>query len=57
MGEWLALTGDTIGAGDAIAVGLADGCLPVEQLTPCGTRWVRRRLPMVRRCSLLLLLN
>ena len=30
-GEWLALTGDTIGAGDAIAVGLADGCLPSDQ--------------------------
>ena len=28
-GEWLALTGDTIGAGDAVASGLADGCLPV----------------------------
>jgi enoyl-CoA hydratase/carnithine racemase len=34
VGEWLALTGDTIGAGDAIAFGLADGCLPVEQLAP-----------------------
>ena len=31
VGEWLALTGDTIGAGDAVAFGLADGCLPVEQ--------------------------
>ena len=31
VGEWLALTGDTIGAGDAIAFGLADGCLPAEQ--------------------------
>lgn len=30
VGEWLALTGDTIGAGDAIAFGLADGCLPVD---------------------------
>ena len=30
-GEWLALTGDTIGAGDAIAVGLADGYLPSDQ--------------------------
>ncbi len=29
-GEWLALTGDTIGAGDAIAFGLADGCLPLD---------------------------
>lgn len=27
-GEWLALTGTTIGAGDAIALGLADHCLP-----------------------------
>jgi len=26
------LTGDTIGAGDAIAFDLADGCLPVDQL-------------------------
>ncbi|AOG23359.1 enoyl-CoA hydratase/isomerase family protein [Acidovorax sp. RAC01] len=33
-GEWLALTGDTIGAGDAIAVGLADGCLPSDQQVP-----------------------
>lgn len=31
VGEWLALTGDTIGAGDAIAFGLADGCLPSDQ--------------------------
>ena len=30
-GEWLALTGDTIGAGDAIALGLADGLLPADQ--------------------------
>ncbi len=30
VGEWLALTGDTIGAGDAIAFGLADGCLPLD---------------------------
>ena len=28
VGEWLALTGDTIGAGDAVASGLADGCVP-----------------------------
>jgi enoyl-CoA hydratase/carnithine racemase len=33
-GEWLALTGDTIGAGDAIALGLADGCLPSDQQAP-----------------------
>ncbi|MBO1996805.1 enoyl-CoA hydratase/isomerase family protein [Staphylococcus epidermidis] len=32
VGEWLALTGDTIGAGDAVAFNLADGCLPSEQL-------------------------
>ncbi len=32
-GEWLALTGSTIGAGDAIALGLADHCLAVDQLT------------------------
>lgn len=31
VGEWLALTGDTIGAGDAIANQLADGCLPADR--------------------------
>lgn len=31
VGEWLALTGDTIGAGDAIENRLADGCLPADQ--------------------------
>ncbi len=31
-GEWLALTGETIGAGDAIALGLADVCVPAAQL-------------------------
>jgi len=31
VGEWLALTGDTIGAGDAIESRLADGCLPSDQ--------------------------
>ena len=31
VGEWLALTGDTIGAGDAVALGLADGCMAVDQ--------------------------
>ncbi|MBS0389631.1 MAG: enoyl-CoA hydratase/isomerase family protein [Proteobacteria bacterium] len=31
VGEWLALTGDTIGAADAIAFKLADGFLPAEQ--------------------------
>lgn len=31
-GEWLALTGDTIGAGDAIALNLADGFVPAAQL-------------------------
>jgi enoyl-CoA hydratase/carnithine racemase len=34
VGEWLALTGDTIGAGDAVEFGLADGCLPVDQQLP-----------------------
>ena len=34
VGEWLALTGDTIGAGDAIAFGLADGCLPLDAQAP-----------------------
>jgi enoyl-CoA hydratase/carnithine racemase len=32
VGEWLALTGDTIGAGDALDSQLADGCLPSDQL-------------------------
>ncbi|MEF9949316.1 MAG: enoyl-CoA hydratase/isomerase family protein, partial [Comamonas sp.] len=31
VGEWLGLTGDTIGAGDAVAFGLADGCIPDDQ--------------------------
>lgn len=31
-GEWLALTGDTIGAGDALAWGLADTCFDATQL-------------------------
>lgn len=31
VGEWLALTGDAIGAGDALAFGLADGCVPSER--------------------------
>lgn len=31
VGEWLALTGATIGAAEAIAFGLADGCLPSDQ--------------------------
>lgn len=33
VGEWLALTGDTIGAGNAIAYQLADGCLPSDRQT------------------------
>ncbi len=33
-GEWLALTGDAIGAGDAVALGLADGCMAIEQQMP-----------------------
>ena len=32
VGEWLALTGETIGAGDALAFGLADVCVPVPEL-------------------------
>ncbi|KKW68803.1 3-hydroxyisobutyryl-CoA hydrolase [Lampropedia cohaerens] len=32
VGEYLGLTGATIGAGDAVAVGLADGYLPAERL-------------------------
>lgn len=31
-GEWLALTGETITAGDAVALGLADAVLPSEKL-------------------------
>lgn len=31
-GEWLALTGTTLGAAEAIALGLADHCLDVHQL-------------------------
>ncbi|MDZ7867109.1 enoyl-CoA hydratase/isomerase family protein [Acidovorax sp.] len=33
-GEWLALTGDTIGANTAVACNLADGCIPVDQQAP-----------------------
>ncbi len=36
VGEWLALTGDTIGAADAIAFQLADGFLPCGEL---GAVW------------------
>jgi len=32
VGEWLALTGQTIEAGDALAFGLADGCLDAARL-------------------------
>ena len=32
VGEWLALTGQTIGAGDATAFGLADGCIDPARL-------------------------
>ena len=32
VGEWLALTGETIGAGDAVAFGLAEGCLAASAL-------------------------
>lgn len=32
VGEWLALTGQTIEAGDAVAFGLADGCLDSARL-------------------------
>ncbi|MDF1486597.1 enoyl-CoA hydratase/isomerase family protein [Ramlibacter sp. H39-3-26] len=32
VGEWLALTGETIGAGDAIAFGLADAYAPSQDL-------------------------
>ncbi|WP_159915785.1 enoyl-CoA hydratase/isomerase family protein [Pantoea sp. 18069] len=32
-GEWLGLTGETIAAGDAIALGLADGLVPSDQLS------------------------
>ncbi len=33
-GEWLALTGDAIGAGAAVALGLADGCMAIDQQAP-----------------------
>ncbi len=33
-GEWLALTGDVIGAGEALAFGLADACFDPNQLAP-----------------------
>ncbi len=33
-GEWLALTGDIIGAGEALAFGLADACLDLARLAP-----------------------
>lgn len=32
IGEWLALTGEMIGAGEALAFGLADACLDVDRL-------------------------
>ncbi|MEI8028362.1 MAG: enoyl-CoA hydratase/isomerase family protein [Comamonadaceae bacterium] len=32
VGEWLALTGEALGAGEALALGLADTCLDVTQL-------------------------
>ena len=32
FGEWLALTGEVIGAGQAVALGLADGIIDVDQL-------------------------
>lgn len=34
IGEWLALTGEMMGAGEALAFGLADACLDVAQLAP-----------------------
>ncbi len=34
MGEWLALTGDTIGAGDAVALGLADAHVASSAMPP-----------------------
>lgn len=34
VGEWLALTGESISAKDAIAFGLADGCLALDQQVP-----------------------
>lgn len=37
VGEWLALTGQTIGAGDAIAFGLADGYLDAARLSVVWT--------------------
>lgn len=37
VGEWLALTGQTIEAGDAIAFGLADGCIDTARLNVVWT--------------------
>ncbi|MDO8450031.1 MAG: enoyl-CoA hydratase/isomerase family protein [Rhodoferax sp.] len=34
IGEWLALTGEMMGVGEALAFGLADACLDVSQLAP-----------------------
>ena len=34
VGEWLALTGETIGAKDAVAFGLADGSIALDQQVP-----------------------
>ena len=59
VGEWLALTGDTIGAGDAIENQLADGCLPSDQqtavwdaLAPALYRWANHsRLCCFKICS------
>jgi enoyl-CoA hydratase/carnithine racemase len=60
VGEWLALTGDTIGAGDALAFGLADGCIPRTAgravgdpgdhgLCQCGGAQRRGALPLCER--------
>ena len=32
VGEWLAITGQVLHAGDAVAFGLADGCVPTDAL-------------------------
>jgi enoyl-CoA hydratase/carnithine racemase len=51
VGEWLALTGDTIGATWPTAACPRTSCLQ------CGKPWPRRRLPTVRRSRTMLLQN
>ena len=43
-GEWLALTGEMMGAGEALAFGLADVCVDVSQLTSAWDALTRLEL-------------